>query len=60
MKKNNLIIRSSEMVQKGVSYVYAILTNTGQLLGYNEFKETYQIAINFVNFYCMMHSIPRD
>ena len=56
----NLIIRSAEMIEKGVRYVNDILTNTGQLLGYNEFKERYPIAINFVDFYGMMHSTPRD
>ena len=59
MKNKNLIIRSAEMMQKGGRYVNDILTNTGQLLGYNEFKETYPIAINFVDFYGVMHSIPR-
>ena len=48
------------MMQKGVGYLNDFLTNTGQLLGHNQFKETYSIAINFVDFYGMMHSIPRD
>ena len=60
MKNKNLIIRSAEMMQKGVRYVKDIFTNTGLLLGYNDFKETCPIAINFVYFYGMMHSIPRD
>ena len=60
MKNKNLLIRSAEVMQKGVRYVNDILTNTGQLLGFNEFKETYPIAINFVDFYGMMHSIPRE
>ena len=60
MKNKNLLIRSAETMQIGVRYVNDILTNTGKLLGYNEFMETYPIAINFVDFYGMMHSIPRD
>ena len=60
MKNNNLIVRSAGMMQKRVRYVNDILTNTGQILGYNEFDEEYPLAIHFVNFYAMMHSIPRD
>ena len=59
MKNTNLDRRSRELMQKGVVYVNDMLTNIGRLLGYYDFMETYHIAINFVDFYGMTHSIPR-
>ena len=44
MKNKNIFIRSAEVMQQGIRHVNGILTNTGQLLGYNECKETYSIA----------------
>ena len=60
MKNKNLDKRSREPIYKGIVYVDDMLTNTGQLLGYYDFNKTYHIAINFVDFYGMTHSIPRD
>ena len=60
MKNQNIFIRSAEVMQQGITHVNDILTNTGQLLGYNEFKETYSIAKKIVDFYGIRHSFPRD
>ena len=36
-----------------------LLTDMGELMGYDNFQETYFLNINFVDFYSLMHSIPR-
>ena len=58
MKIKNLDRRSRELMHKGVVYVNDMLPNTGQLLSYYEFIETYDMAINFIDFYGMTDEIP--
>ena len=40
-------------------YINDLLTDMGELMGYDNFQETYFLNINFVDFYSLMHSIPR-
>ena len=58
MTKPNLNRRSTEMISKGIAYVKELLSQSGDRLGYYDFMEKYQIKINFVDFYCLTHSIP--
>ena len=60
MTNPNLNSRSTEMISKGVAYVNDLLSQSGVCLGYNDFREKYQIKINFVDFYSLTHSIPRQ
>ena len=60
MKNKNLYIGSRELMHKSIVYVSHMSTNTGQLLVYYDFIETCHILLNFVDFYGMNHSIPRD
>ena len=60
IKNKNLVKRSTEMIRKGVKYVNDLLVDMGQLYGYSDFKQKYDIEINFVDFYSMTHSIPRE
>ena len=59
MKNNNLDRRKKEMINKGIIHVNDLLTEIGQLFGYNEFMEKYNIQLNFVDFYSLTHSVPR-
>ena len=45
--------------QKGLHYVNDLLANSGELLSYNDFQNTYRMKTNFVDFYSLIHSIPR-
>ena len=60
MKNKNLTSRATGMVEKGLVYVNDLLSDTGNLLGYMDFIETFQIRINFVDYYSLTHSIPRQ
>ena len=60
IKNSNLDRKASEMISKGVIHVNDLFTNTGQLIGYYDFMETFNIELNFVDFYSMTHAIPRQ
>ena len=40
-------------------YINDLLTGMGEFMGYENFQEIYNLKINFVDFYSLMHSIPR-
>ena len=52
MKNKNLDMLSRKLMHKGVGYANDMLTNTGQLLGYYDFIETYHIANKRCGFLC--------
>ena len=60
LTNQNLISRKYEFEQKGILYINDILTNTGNLYGYEEFTVFYNVNINFLDFYSLMHSVPRN
>ena len=55
----NLIKRSWELQNVGIKYLNDVISPTGGLLGYDEFIRTFNLQMNFVDFYSLMHSIPR-
>ena len=59
LKNNNIFMKKTELEKKGLVYINDLLTDMGELMGYNNFQEIYNLKINFVDFYSLMHSIPR-
>jgi hypothetical protein len=52
------IIQYKNAFQKsGLNYVKDILNKDGHVLGYEEFKNKFNINVNFVDFYSLMHCI---
>ena len=56
----NLKRQSRYLTRKGIVYVNDLYKPDGTLFGYNEFKQFYDIQINFVDFYGFFHCIPRE
>ena len=48
-----------EFEEKGLTLINNVLDNTGTLMGYDTFKRTFDLKINFVVYYSLIHSIPR-
>ena len=59
LQNNNIIMKKTELEKKGLVYINDLLTDMGELMGYENFQEIYNLKINFVDFYSLMHSIPR-
>ena len=59
MKNDNLKARKDDLIQQGISYVNDLLSDNGEKLGYQEFATKYRVNLNFVDFYSLVHSIPR-
>ena len=59
LQNNNIIMKKTELEKKGLVYINDLLTDMGELMGYKNFQEIYNLKINFVDFYSLMHSIPR-
>ena len=43
----------------GLFFINDLLTDMGEFMGYDNFQETYNLNMNFVDFYSLMHSNPR-
>ena len=56
----NLDNRKKEMISKGVIYINDIVDNNGLIYGYEEFCEKFEVNLNFMDFYSLTHSIPRE
>ena len=59
LQNSNIIMKKNEFKKRGLVYINDLLTDMGELMGYDNFQETYFLNINFVDFYSLMHSIPR-
>ena len=59
LQNRNILLKKENFEQKGLHYINDLLTNSGELMGYNDFQNTYRMKINFVDFYSLIHSIPR-
>ena len=59
LQNNNIIMKKTELEKKGLVYINDLLTDMGELMGYENFQEINNLKINFVDFYSLMHSIPR-
>jgi len=58
MQNENLCSRKQQFINKGLSYINDLYTNRGDLHGFESLTTHYDIKINFVDFYSLMHSIP--
>ena len=47
------------MIRNGLIYINDILKEDGDLIGYEDFKSIYNVYVNFMDFYNLIHSIPR-
>ena len=56
---SNLRKRSKELQNIGIKYLNDLISLCGGLFGYDEFIRTFNLQMNFVDFYSLMHSIPR-
>ena len=59
LQNHNILLKKENFEQNGLHYINNILANSGELMGYNDFQNTYRMKINFVDFYSLIHSIPR-
>ena len=55
LQNNNIIMKKTEFERNSLVYI----NNLGELMGYDNFQEIYNLKINFVDCYSLMHSIPR-
>ena len=60
MVNENINNRISEFQNKGIHTVNDLLDENGSRLGFIDFQNQYNIAINFVDFYSLTHSVPRE
>ena len=49
-----------EFEEIGLTLINDVLDNTGILMEYDTFKRTFDLKINFVDYYSLIHSIPRS
>ena len=59
MKNVNLIARKEDLIKQGITYINDLLSANGDRLGYQEFITRYKVKLNFVDFYGLVHSIPK-
>ena len=59
VQNENLIKKRNELERNGLLFVNDLLMDIREFMGYQNFKEKFQVNINFVDFYSLMHSIPR-
>ena len=50
----------SELQNSGLNYVKDLMDNNGRVLGYLDFKNKFNVNVNFVDFYSLMHCIKRE
>ena len=59
IENNNLVKRSQDFQSKGINYLNDLISPSGGLFGYEDFVRTFNLSLNFVDFYSLLHSIPR-
>ena len=60
LKNKNLLCYKQEFEEKSITLINNVLDNTFILMGYDTFKRTFDLKINFVDYYSLIHSIPRS
>jgi hypothetical protein len=58
LNNKNLLGRKRELIDKGIVYVRDIVSKEGRFMSYNEFCKTFNIEINILDYYSMIHSLP--
>ena len=59
LQNKNVNTRKPKLEEKGLLYVNDLLLDSGELMGFQDFQGIYQSNVNFVDFYSLIHSIPR-
>ena len=59
IRNKNLVKRSQELQHKGITHLNDLISPSGGLFGYEEFVRKFNLKLNFVDFYSLIHSIPR-
>ena len=60
LNNDNLLIKRSSFEAEGLIYFNDLFDANGNLYGYENFVNSFAVNINFVDFYSLMHSIPRN
>ena len=60
MVHKNLISITKELINKSILHINDIMSLNGKISGYQEFKQFYNININFLDFYSLTHCIPKQ
>ena len=55
----NIVKRKNEFQASNIYFINDLLTETGAIMGFEDFKIKYNIPLNFLDFYTLIHSIPR-
>jgi len=54
----NILYRRQEFISKGIRYVNDLMSPGGGFLSHIDFKLRYKVNINFLDYNCMIHSLP--
>ena len=60
LNNDNLLMKRSSFEAEGLIYFNDLFDANGNLYGYENFVNSFAVNINFVDFYSLMHSIPRN
>ena len=60
MVHKNLISITKKLINKSILHINDIMSPNRKILGYLEFKQLYNININFLDFYSLTHCIPKE
>ena len=58
MKNHNVLHRREEFLSKGIVYVNDLVSPSGGFMSHTDFKVRYNVNINFLDYNCMIHSLP--
>lgn len=50
----------TELKNNGLNYVKDLMDNNGEKLGYQDFRNKFNVNVNFVDFYSLMHCINHE
>ena len=57
---SNLLQMKNVLTNKGLVYINDILSDSGNMYGYEQFCQKFQVNLTFIDFYSLTHSIPRS
>ena len=60
MNYKNLLCHRRKCEGKGSTLINNAFDNTSNLMGYDTFKTTFDLNVNFVDYYSLIQSIPRS
>ena len=57
---SNFLQMKNVLINKGLVYINDILMDSGNMYGYEQFCQKFQVDLTFIVFYSLTHSIPRS